>query len=245
MTVAFRVLCIASLLIAASTVWSQERARTGATSERFEVSSIKSVRPTLVNTISALQKQDVAGAKAAFEAYDRAWNGVEVYINFRFIDMYNLIEHTYQDRITKALNEPNPNVPVITADAQMMLSKFDEAISMVEKAQPISPLFDDVARLRIARANLLPVIPALKAGDFAKAREGVSGFRRNWTNVEGLIKARSQDARDAIDKGLTDIDAALKQDKPNADQVSSMVSALNLKYNTVLGEINREARAAK
>ena len=245
MRIAFRVLCVASLFIAVSTAWSQDRARTGATSERFEVSSIKAVRPTLGRTISALQKQDIAGAKAAFDAYDRAWNGIEVYINFRSIDMYNLIEHTYQDRITKALNEPNPNIPAITADAQMMLAKFDEAVSMVEKAPPISPLFDDVARLRIARVNLLPVIPALKAGDFAKAREGVSGFRRSWTNVEGLIKARSQDARDAIEKALVDIDAALKQDKPNADQVSTMVSAVNLKYNTVLGEINREARAAK
>ena len=40
--------------------------------ERFEVTSIKAVRPTLVNTIAALQARDVARAKAAFEAYDSA-----------------------------------------------------------------------------------------------------------------------------------------------------------------------------
>lgn len=239
------VFCAVVLTVAGvSSGLAQNGARATA-GERFEVSSIKAVRPNLVNTISALQKQDVPGAKAAFDAYDRAWNGVEVYINFRSIDTYNLIEHTYQDRITKALNEPTPNVSAITADAQAMLNEFDKAISMVEKAQPISPLFDDVARLRIARANLLPVIPALKAGEFAKAREGVGGFRRSWPGVSSLIKGRSQDAFDAIEKSLADIDTALKADKPNADQVTPMVSALNLKYNAVLGEINREARAAK
>src|SRR4051794_15108507 len=36
--------------------------------ERFEVTSIKAVRPTLVNTIEALKKGDTAKAKEAFEA---------------------------------------------------------------------------------------------------------------------------------------------------------------------------------
>jgi hypothetical protein len=237
---------VCALSIAVACGMAQGRSRpAGSNPERFEVTSIKAVRPTLVNTISALQKADVAGAKAAFEAYDQAWNGVEVYINFRFIDMYNLIEHTYQAKITKALNEPNPDVPAITADAQAMLAKFDETIRMIEKAPPISPLFDDVARLRMARANLLPVIPALRAGDFAKARVGVAGFHRGWGGVENLIKGRSQEAYDAIEKGLTDIDSALKQDKPDADQITPLVIALNQKYNSVVGEITREARAAK
>ena len=47
---------------------------------RFEVTSIKGIRPTLVNTIGALQKRDVQAAKDAFEAYDSGWNGVEVYV---------------------------------------------------------------------------------------------------------------------------------------------------------------------
>ena len=34
--------------------------------ERFEISSIKAIRPTLVDTISALQERDVARAKAAY-----------------------------------------------------------------------------------------------------------------------------------------------------------------------------------
>jgi hypothetical protein len=39
----------------------------GKTTERFEVTSIKAVRPTLVRTVAALQKQDAKAAKAAFD----------------------------------------------------------------------------------------------------------------------------------------------------------------------------------
>src|SRR3979409_1806634 len=76
--------------------------------ERFEVTSIKAVRPHLVNTVAAIQQRDVAKAKAAFEAYDSAWNGIEVYINTRSKDMYNELEHNLQSRIAKGLSAPTP-----------------------------------------------------------------------------------------------------------------------------------------
>ena len=60
--------------------------------ERFELASIKAVRPTLVTTIAALKKADVAAAKEAFEAFDSGWNGVEVYINVRYPEMYKELE---------------------------------------------------------------------------------------------------------------------------------------------------------
>jgi len=50
-----------------------------------------------------------------------------------------------------------------------MLVKYDEAIDMVAKAAPLNPLYDDIARLRIVRAHLREVVPALKAGNFDKA----------------------------------------------------------------------------
>jgi predicted lipid-binding transport protein (Tim44 family) len=62
-----------------------------AAQERFEVSSVKAVRPTLVDTITAFQQRDLARAKAAFEAYDSAWNGIETYINIRSKEMYQAL----------------------------------------------------------------------------------------------------------------------------------------------------------
>ena len=103
--------------------------------ERFEISSIKAIRPTLVETIAALQQRDVARAKAAFEDYDSGWNGIEVYINTRSKDVYRLLELEFQPRITKALDKPNPDISEVLMDVQAMLVKFDEAVSMFAKCR--------------------------------------------------------------------------------------------------------------
>src|SRR6478609_8457685 len=81
--------------------------------ERFEVTSIKAVRPSLVNTIGALEKRDAAGAKEAFAAYDSAWNGIEAYVNVRSKPMYDLLEHGFQARIAKALAGPSLDIPAV------------------------------------------------------------------------------------------------------------------------------------
>jgi len=131
--------------------------------ERLEISGIKAVRPALVNTVAALRKGDAAGAKAAFEAYDSGWNGIEVYINTRSKDMYNELEKNYQARITAGLSSPKPDTTALLADAQAMLAKYDEAISLVEKAAPLNPLYDDVARLR-SDSRALDAIRSSDAG---------------------------------------------------------------------------------
>src|SRR5439155_22399429 len=122
-----------------------------AAQERFEVTSIKAVRPHLVNTVAALQQRDVANAKAAFEAYDSGWNGIEMYINTRSRPLYQALEIELQAKVTKALEGPNPDLAAVLADARALLAKYDEAISLVEKAAPLNALYDDGARLRIAR----------------------------------------------------------------------------------------------
>jgi hypothetical protein len=148
----------------------------GADEERFEITSIKAIRPTLVDTISALQDRNIARAKAAFDKYDSGWNGIEVYINTRSKDIYQLLELQFQPRISKALDGPNPDLPAVLADVQAMLASFDEAVSAFATAPPLNPLYDDVARLRIVRAHLREVPPALKAGNIANARRSFEAF---------------------------------------------------------------------
>jgi len=214
-----------------------------AAQERFEVTSIKAVRPTLVNTVAALQQRDVAKAKAAFEAYDSAWNGIEVYINVRSRPIYTVLEHEFQARITKALESPNPDMAALLADAQGMLAKYDEAIGVVEKAAPLNPLYDEVARLRIVRAHLREVTPALKAGNLAKARKSFESFDHNWDSIEDLIKAKSGDAYVAIEKGMIEIEQALMPDMPDAAKVTALVAGVMTQYNAQLAEIMKDARA--
>jgi hypothetical protein len=211
--------------------------------ERFEVTSIKAVRPTLVNTIAALQARDVARAKAAFEAYDSAWNGIEVYVNVRSKPMYEILEHEFQARITKALDAPNPNLALLLADAQAMLTKFDETVALIAPMPPLNPFYDEVARLRIVRAHLREVPPALKFGDFAKARQSFQTFDDTWDSIEDLIKARNADSYVAIEKGMIDIEKALMPNKPDVAQVTAMVNEVMRLYNAALAEVVKDARA--
>jgi len=211
--------------------------------DRFEVSGIKAVRPTLVNTIAALKKGDAAKARAAFEDYDSAWNGIEVYINTRDKNMYDELEHHWQAKIADGLKAPQPDTSALLADAQTMLSKYDEAIAMVEKAAPLNPRYDDVARLRIVRANLREVSPALKAGNAAKARKSFGAFEAKLPSVEGLIKTQSQQAYDDIEKGLPQIKSALMPDKPDVDPTVALINGLMEKYNGVVTDVTKEARS--
>jgi len=216
-----------------------------APAERFEVTSIKAVRPSLVNTLDALQKRDAARARESFEAYDSAWNGIEFYINTRSRPMYELLEHQYQPKVTKALEAATPDFAALVPELQGMLAKFDELVALVEKAAPLNALYDEVARLRIVRAHLREVPPALKASNFVKARKSFKNFDDNWDSIEDLIKARSADAYVAIEKGMIEIEDVLMPEKPDVAKATALVNDVMTRYNAVLGEIAKEARAAR
>jgi hypothetical protein len=211
--------------------------------ERFEITSVKAVRPTLVDTIAALQRRDIAAAKAAFAAYDSLWNGIEVYINTRSRPMYEALELVLQAKITKALDASNPDGAAILTDAQAMLVKYDEAIDIVAKAPPLNPLYDDIARLRIVRAHLREVVPALKAGNFDRARKSFAAFDATWDSIEDMIKARSADDYVAIEKGMIEIEKALMPEKPDVAEVTALVNGVMAKYNASLAEVVKEARS--
>ena len=210
--------------------------------DRFEVTSIKAVRPTLVNTVNALQKGNARGAKEAFGEYDSAWNGIEVYINTRSPEMYNALEREMQAKLTAGLSEATPNVTDLLPLAKAMLAKFDEAIAMVATAAPLNPLFDDVARLRIVRAHLREVNPALKAGDLAKARKSYAQFDRKWDSIENLVKGRDIKAYNTIEEGMTNVGLALKPAMPDVAKAQTLVSGVMDEYNKIVAEVTKEAR---
>ena len=212
---------------------------------RFEVTSLRAVRPILVKTIADLEKKDVAAAKTDMENYDSAWNGVEVYVNTRSMDLYNEIEHHYQTAVTDALNKPNPDAAAILADAKGMLAKYDEMLALVEKSAPLNRLYDDVARLRIERAHLREVTPALKASNIAKAKKSFEAFNDNWDNIEDLVKERSRESYDTIEKGMVTIERQLMPATPDADAVTASVNDVMAEYNKIVAQITREARDAK
>jgi hypothetical protein len=215
-----------------------------ADNERFEISSLKAVRPSLVATIAALRQSDISRARAAFDSYDSGWNGIEVYVNVRNKDVYRVLELEFQPKIIKALQAPSPNIPAVLADAEAMLARFDDAVSAFEKAAPLDPIYDEVARLRIVRAHLREVAPALKARDVAKARTSFEAFEDAWFNVEDFVRERSLDAYVVIETGMVEIEnALLTPEKPDIAAVSALVGNVMTQYSSIIAELQKEERS--
>ena len=126
-----------TLNVIGSAVASQQpAARAGAA--RFEVTSIKAVHPTLVNTIAALQKKDAAGARACLSGLRFGWNGIEVYISARYPDAFKGIGGRLPGSDHEGLRAANPDTAALVTDAKAMLAKFDETGTTIEKAAPLT-----------------------------------------------------------------------------------------------------------
>ena len=217
----------------------------GSDPQRFEVSSIKAVRPLLVDTLSAIQQGDIARAKQTFEAYDSAWNGIEVYINVRSKALYQALELDLQVGIAKALDALHPDIAQLVSDAQAMVAKYDEAIALVTNGSPLNPIYDDLARLRIVRSYLREVNPALRAGNLAKARKSFEAFDDMWFDIEDFVRAQSLDAYVAIERGMLRIEEMLMSERPDVAQVTALVTAVMTPYNAVVAEVQKQARAGQ
>jgi len=218
------------------------QARTGGGAARFEVTSLRAVRPTIQTLIVDLQKKDQAAAKGDIEAFDAAWIGVEVYVNTRNMDMYNDIEHNWEAKLEKELSMPGADLAVALSDAQALLKSYDAMLDYVAKAPPLNSKFDDVARLRIERSHLRDVQNFLKDGKGADAKKAWTAFDDNWDNIEDLVKDRSRESYDTIEKGMVTIERDLMPAKPDVDATLATVNEVMTEYNKIVNQIAREAR---
>lgn len=87
------------------------------------------------------------------------------------------------------------------------------------------------------------VVPALKVGNFAKARKSFAAFDSTWDSIEDMIKNRSKDDYVAIERGMIDIEKALMPEKPDVAQVTALVNDVMMKYNVTVTEMLKEARS--
>jgi hypothetical protein len=211
---------------------------------RFEVTSLRTVRPTIQKLIADLQKKDQAAAKADIDAFDAAWVGVEVYVNTRNMDMYNDIEHNWEGKLATELSTPNADLTAALSDAQSLLKSYDAMLDYVAKAAPLNSKFDDVARLRIERSHLRDVQNFLKEGNVPEAKKAWTAFDDNWDNIEDLVKDRSREAYDSIEKNMVTLEKQLMPAKPDVNMVNTTIMAINTDYNTIVQQITKEARDA-
>lgn len=210
---------------------------------RREVALVGSVRPIIVSTLDSMTRGDVAAAKKAWSAYDPAWNGIEVYVNFRSRDLYAQLETDLQGSIDKAFAASQTDVAATTKLVGSLLATYDEAIALSTTGPAISPLFDDIATIRMTRAPLRAVSPALKAGDLATANDRYAAFAKAYPDARPFLR-RSTDAFAEIEAAKGKVDAALPAAAATSPELAAQVDAFVERYNYGLGLVNAAARAA-
>ncbi|MEI7925849.1 MAG: hypothetical protein WCI61_06650, partial [Chloroflexota bacterium] len=125
-----------------------------ASANPIEVDHVKSAKPKIDALVAELKKNDLPASLAAYEQYDALWNGVEVYVNFRSRELYGALETDLQAKIADGLAAKTPNLAAVVPNAEALARKYDEAIALVQKGPALSPLFDDLATLRLVRSDL-------------------------------------------------------------------------------------------
>ena len=156
----------------------------------MEVTVVSAVRPKIDAMTAALKAANLSGALDAYEAYDAAWNGIEVYVNFRSKPMYDKLEGDLQNQIEEGLAKPQPDFAGLVKVSEELGQKFDETIALVTNGAPLSPLFDDVTRLRMIRSDLRITTAAIAANNVAKAKAHWDTFKTGLRAAIDLIKVR-------------------------------------------------------
>jgi high-affinity iron transporter len=213
-------------------------------SGRKEATLVAGPRHRLEEAFAALQKSDIGATRAAMEAYDSDWNGIEVWVNVRSRALYGEIETHYQADINTALQDPTPDARAIMPMLQAMVEQYDEAIRLSDTGPALSPLFEDVATVRTVRAPLRTISPALKAGDTVKALAGYTAFKAHWVEAEPLFAARSEDAQKETAAALGLADKAMTAPSVNAAEAGPLVDKLLERYNFGVNLLNAAARNA-
>jgi hypothetical protein len=209
-----------------------------------EAERVRAVRPLIDRMTQAFESRNLAASRDAYEAYDAAWNGIEVYINFRSRALYAAIEQDLQAKIGQGLDTPQPNFAELTTLSRSLAGKYDEAIALVQKDPPLSLLFDDLATLRITRADLRIATAALDAGDLPKARQHVATFKQNYPTTQSLLKVRSTSDEQETTAALNALNARLQQPEATVADVNPLVAALIDRYNFGINLTNAAARNA-
>ena len=219
-------------------------AAASASANPIEVDHVKSAKPKVDALVAALKKNDLPASLAAYEQYDALWNGVEVYVNFRSRELYGALETDLQAKIADGLAAKTPNLAAVVPNAEALARRYDEAIALVQKGPALSPLFDDLATLRLVRSDLRIVTAAVGANDLAKAKASFATFQSNFAKADPLIKQRSTTAAADVADALAKADAAFKAPGATADSVKPLVAALTDRYNFGVNLLNAAARNA-
>ncbi len=172
--------------------------------------------PQLLNVVArtqaAVDANDFAKARQEFDQFESVWAPVEDGIKATSDESYDAIEDG-MDQVSAALRS----------------TQADQALSALRA------MSDQIVFLQSGYPQLLSVVAktqsAVEANDFAKAQREFDQFESVWAPVEDGIKAKSDEAYDAIEDGMDQVSAALRSSQ--TDQAISALQGMNQQIQSI------------
>lgn len=165
--------------------------------------NLKQINGHIDNALAAVKANDIAKAKAEFEAFDEAWSNIEDPIRAKSKDFYVAIEGK-MNYVEDALSYN----PVVPKDLQTALENLNTVNLAYINGATTVPDTDDAAPATGSTANTpsgTPTVAGLLTlldtardqqadGNWDGAAATIKQFQATWLDVEGQIKTRSADA---------------------------------------------------
>jgi high-affinity iron transporter len=164
-----------------------------------------------------LQSGDLAGARAAYKRFDDGWFDIEDGIRAQSRSSYRAIEDAMGDVKDALRREPIDRehaaamLAKLRAECQTFINDHGGAAAPPQPAEASATQGD----LAAVVARLDRAIAAIDANNLAVAASEVGDFRREWTDVEGLVKVRSGQVYTDTENGMARAYALLTQPEPN------------------------------
>jgi hypothetical protein len=110
-----------------------------------EVTTLKTLAPFIATWKSTIAKKNVAAAKQAAEQYEAKWQGLEVYVNYRSLPLYQDMEVYTQFAMEDELEKDAPDFKLLTKQVAHLKADLDLSIQMAKLGPELSLLFEDLA----------------------------------------------------------------------------------------------------
>lgn len=167
----------------------------------------------LDTALARLAAGDAAGARAAYQAFDDGWSTVEDDVRAQSPALYQEIEEAMEAAAATLRAEPL-DVARAQAALRRLRAASDALLTRPAIPAPAAPVAEP-ASLAAAVAHLDQALARLDAADPDGALAAVAAFRRDWPQVEGLVKARSRTVYTATETHMATVTAQLTQRPPD------------------------------
>ncbi len=198
------------------------------------VADLRALGEHAAASAAALDRGDLAAARAAYAQFDRGWEAVEDEVRARSRDDYRAIERAMAE-VRRALLAEEPDVAAARTGLQTLRGRLSAFLAQLEApatvssaATPVGEAAATTARdaLRPEAARIEAAIARLEAGDLAGARAEFEAFRAAWPEVEDEVRAASQPHYRAIERAMARARAAFDAQPPDTAAVSAALERL-------------------